>query len=417
MTSVVIALPDSRASGLADELEMEGISVSSIVPPGRILPLPDGIDAAIVTATRAVLTAELVSECDRAGVRIIPLGDSDSRFLGRFGLATALSADASGWEVAAALTAEIPNAVERAAAPPHRVTVVWGPSGAPGRSTIAIQLAVELCRAGRRTALVDADTVAPSLALLLGLSDDAPGIAAACRRAELGALDSAELTRLATVLATSAGEIEVLGGINRPGRWPELGARRLQTTLNACRSWAEETVVDVASALDADDEATYDLTGPRRHAATVAALQEADAIIAVASADPLGVSRFVREHAELRRLTTPTPIRVVVNRVRPGPLGIDARGQIRRTLERFAGITDVAFLPFDQRAADAALLHARPMTDLTPRSTLIAGVRRIAETYASSPSSSPSETSTGDSSRGSSRGARRLLRARGARGA
>lgn len=411
MTSVIIAVPEARARVLADELEMEGISVVSIVQPSRILPLPEGVDAAIVTATRAVLTPELIAECDRAGVRIIPLGDSDSRLLGRYGLATALPTDASGWEVAAALTADIPDTVERAASPPHRVTAVWGPSGAPGRSTIAIQLAVELCRTGRRTALVDADTVAPSLALLLGLSDDAPGIAAACRRAELGALDSAELTRLATILETSAGEIDVLGGINRPGRWPELGAGRLQTTLRACRSWADETVVDVASAFDADDEATYDLTGPRRHAATVAVLQEADSIIAVASADPLGISRFVREHAELRRLTTPTPVRVVVNRVRPGPLGIDARGQIRRTLERFAGITDIAFLPFDQRAADSALLHARPMADLTPRSTLVAGVRRIAETYASAVSQPP----TGGSSRGSSRGARRLLRAREAR--
>ncbi|CAN7287666.1 hypothetical protein LJR186_001409 [Microbacterium foliorum] len=413
MTSVLVAVPEARARGLADELEMEGITVVSVVPPNRVLPLPEGVDAAIVVATRAVLTSELVAECDRAGVRIIPLGDSDSRLLGRYGLTTALPADANGWEVAAALTADIPRITGHEASPPHRVTVVWGPSGAPGRSTIAIQLAVELCRTGRRAALVDADTVAPSLALLLGLSDDAPGIAAACRRAELGALDSAELTRLATILATSAGEIEVLGGINRPGRWPELGASRLQTTLRACRSWAEETVVDVASAFDADDEATYDLAGPRRHAATVAALQEADAIIAVASADPLGISRFVREHAELRRLTAPTPIRVVVNRVRPGPLGIDARGQIRRTLERFAGITDIAFLPFDQRAADSALLHARPMADLTPRSTLIAGVRRIAETY----SSATSHTSTGGSSRGSSRGARRLLRAHEARGA
>lgn len=413
MTSVIIAVPEARARGLADELEMEGINVVSIVPPSRVLPLPEGIDAAIVAATRTVVTTELVAECDRAGVRIMPLGDGDSRLLGRYGLIAALPADASGWEVAAALTADIPNTVERAASPPHRLTVVWGPSGAPGRSTIAIQLAVELSRTGRRTALVDADTVAPSLALLLGLSDDAPGIAAACRRAELGALDSAELTRLATILETSAGEIEVLGGINRPGRWPELGASRLQTTLRACRSWAEETVVDVASAFDADDEATYDLTGPRRHAATVAALQEADAVIAVASADPLGISRFVREHAELRRLTAPIPIRVVVNRVRPGPLGIDARGQIRRTLERFAGITDVEFLPFDQRAADSALLHARPMADVTPRSTLVAGVRRIAEAYASTAYEPP----TGGSSRGSSRGARRLLRARGARGA
>ena len=414
MTSVIVAIPSARGADLASELEMEGIHVVSIVPPRGLLPLPNGLDAAIVPATRAVLTPELVTACDRAGVRLVPLGDGDSRVLARYGLAVALPADASGWEVAGALAVEVPNAAADTAgarSAPHRVSVVWGPSGAPGRSTMAIQLAVELRRSGRRTALVDADTVSPSLALLLGLGDDAPGIAAACRRVELSALDSTELTRLASVLSTSAGEIDVLGGINRPSRWPELGAHRLQGALRACRAWAEETVVDVSSAFDADDEATYDLAGPRRHAATVTALQEADEIIAVAAADPLGISRFIREHAELRRLTAPTPVRVLVNRVRPGPLGIDARGQVRRTLERFAGITDITFLPFDQRAADAALLHARPMADLTPRSSLVAGVRRFVSTH----TPATSESATAGSSRGSSRGARRLPRGRAAR--
>lgn len=125
------------------------------------------------------------------------------------------------------------GALSAAPAPgtPHRVITVRGPHGAPGRSTVAVQLAVELARAGRGTALVDADTVAPSLALLLGLSDDAPGIAAACRRAELGGLDHAELTRLANTVETSAGAIDVLSGINRPSRWPELSATRLEAAL------------------------------------------------------------------------------------------------------------------------------------------------------------------------------------------
>ncbi|WP_314096152.1 P-loop NTPase [Microbacterium foliorum] len=419
MTSVVLAVPESRAAGLADELEVEGIRVVAVVAPGRLLPLPPGIDAVVVAATRGALTPEVVTACDRAGVRLVPLGDGEARVLARYGLAAPLPADATGWEVATALAADHPETTEPESSPPHRVTVVWGPAGAPGRSTVAIQLAVELTRVGRRTALIDADTVAPSLALLLGLGDDAPGIAAACRRADLGSLDADELTRLSAVLETSAGEVEVLGGINRPSRWPELGADRLRATLGACRTWSEETVVDVASAFDADDEATFDLAGPRRHAATVAALQEADTIVAVASADPLGISRFIREHAELRRLTDPVPVSVVVNRVRPGPLGIDARGQVRRTLERLAGITAVEFLPFDQRAADAALLHARPMADLTPRSALVSGIRRLVASrlplpVTTSPPAAPA-TPTGGSSRGSSRGARRPRPAREAR--
>ncbi|MBO0980530.1 P-loop NTPase [Microbacterium sp. SD291] len=410
MTVVIIAVPEPRASALAAELELEGVDVVAVVTPDGLLPLPPDADAVLVPATRGVLTSALIGACDRAGVRVVPLGEGDSRLLTRFGLSAALPAEASGWEVAAALSADAPRMPDREAdGPPHRVTVVWGPPGSPGRSTLAIQLAVELTRAGRRTALVDADTVAPSLALLLGLSDDAPGIAAACRRAELGALDDAELTRLAIALETSAGAIDVLGGLNRPSRWPELSAPRVESALRACRHWAEETVVDVSAAFEADDEATYDLVGPRRHAATVAALREADAIVAVASADPLGISRFLRDHAELRRLTSPTPITVVVNQVRPGPLGIDARGQVRRTLERFAGITEVSFLPFDQRAADAALLHARPMADLTPRSAFVAAVRRLAR------STTTRDAATAGSSRGSSRGARRLLPARAAR--
>ncbi|WP_396657284.1 CpaE family protein [Microbacterium oxydans] len=411
MTGVVVAIPQPRADELAAELALEGVDVIATVPAAPLAEIPDGVEAIIVPATRSILNADLIALCDRAGVRILALGAEDSRLLGRLGLSTALRPDAAGWEIAAALLAETDTPPPPEAQLPPRIVAVWGPHGAPGRSTLSIQLAVELSRTGRRTALVDADTVAPSLAMLLGLGEDAPGIAAACRRAERGALDPAELTRLATTVTTSAGEIEVLPGINRPSRWPELSSARLVAALGTCRGWIDETVVDVAGAFDADDEVTYDLAGPRRHAATTAALQEADLIVAIASADPLGISRFIRDHAELRRLTSPTPVIVVVNQVRPGPLGIDARGQVRRTLERFAGITDIFFLPFDLRAADAALLHARPMTDVAPRSPFAAAVRRLAASL------SPPATATAGSSRGSSPIVRRLRSALGVRGA
>lgn len=414
MTAVVVAIPQPRATELAAELELEGINVLAITTPSEmIIAAPPHAEAIVVHAVREALTPELVSSCDRAGVRIIALGGADSRLLGRLGLAASLRQDAAGWEVAAALAAEAPAVLVPPSRDPHRIIAVWGSHGAPGRSTVAIQLAVEFARAGRSTGLVDADTVAPALSLLLGLSDDAPGIAAACRRAERGALDSTELTRLASTITTSGGDIEVLPGINRPSRWPELGAARLRATLNACREWIEETVVDVGGAFDADDEATYDIAGPRRHAATSTTLSEADVIVAVASADPLGISRFVRDHAELRRLTSPTPVIVVVNQIRPGPLGIDARGQVRRTLERFAGITDVVFLPFDQRSADAALLHARPMADVVPRSSLVAGIRLLAARLGPT---TPVKATAG-SSKGSFPTVRRLRSALAARAA
>ena len=160
-------------------------------------------------------------------------------------------------------------------------------------------------------------------------------------------------------------------------------------------------MVDVAAAFDEDDD-LLGLEGPQRHAATAAVLLEADAVVAVLSADPLGVSRFLRGYAELRHLVGDTPVTVVANRVRPGPLGVDARGQIRRTLSRFAGIDEVAFVPQEQRAADAAALHARAIADVSPRSQLVSAVRRIAAGLGAR------AAITADSSTGSSRGARLL---------
>ncbi|HWS51373.1 MAG TPA: hypothetical protein VN241_10200, partial [Microbacterium sp.] len=133
MNGVVVAISEPRASTLAAELELEGIDVITIVSPSAsIIPHLAGAATLIAPAARAVLTAELIAACDRAGVRIIPLGDGDSRLLGRYGLTAALPADAAGWQVAAALHADSPAAAQRVASEPaRRVIAVWGPQGAP----------------------------------------------------------------------------------------------------------------------------------------------------------------------------------------------------------------------------------------------------------------------------------------------
>jgi hypothetical protein len=66
-----------------------------------------------------------------------------------------------------------------------------------------------------------------------------------------------------------------------------------------------------------------------------------------------------------------------VNRLRRGAVGIDARGQLRRTLERYADIRDVWFVPEDRRAADAAMLAARPAAEVAGRSAMVSAIRRI----------------------------------------
>ena len=67
-----------------------------------------------------------------------------------------------------------------------RVLAVWGPAGAPGRTTVAVAVAAELAARGRRTTLVDADPYGGAVAQQLGILDEVSGLLAAARLAAGG---------------------------------------------------------------------------------------------------------------------------------------------------------------------------------------------------------------------------------------
>src|SRR5690606_23029097 len=103
MTTALIALDEPRASTLRTGLEREGVHVVAVVAPGELTVgrlREVNADAVILSAGGPALTADLVSACDRAGVRIVTLGPGESRLLGRYGLPQALVADADPWQVA-----------------------------------------------------------------------------------------------------------------------------------------------------------------------------------------------------------------------------------------------------------------------------------------------------------------------------
>ena len=348
--TVVVALGGSHGLELADLLRDAGAVISAVVD--RSAPAAAAVDAlagreaaevlgALARADERVgdggrdaLTADLVAVCDRFGVRIAALCDSPAarRTAAVFGV-TAYENDVAPRDLLAAVGAPA-HVSER---PRGRIITVWGAAGAPGRTRMAIELACELARDGRRVGLVDADAHAPSIAMTTGLADEGPGFAAACRQAGRGALTTTELSRIASPL----GDIEVLTGINRPARWPELSHERVSAALEQARDWADDVIVDVAASLERDEEIVSDLDGPRRNAATLAALEAADLVVAVVAADPVGVSRFLRAHADLRAVVGARPVRIVVNKTRTATLGMDARGQVRRTFERYASAREV----------------------------------------------------------------------------
>ena len=246
-----------------------------------------------------------------------------------------------------------------------RLVAVWGPVGSPGRTTVATTLAAELALLRHDTLLVDADTYGASVAQVLGVLDEAPGLAAACRSATAGSLDPVVLARLAPVVAP---HLRVLTGITRADRWPEVGATGLEQVWAAARALGAWTVVDTGFALERDEELSYDTLAPRRNAATLAALEAADVVVAVGAADPVGMQRLVRGLGQLAELFPHVRPRVVLTRVRSSAVGSDPQRRVTDALRRYAGVERVVAVPDDRPALDAALLAGRTLTEHAPSS-------------------------------------------------
>lgn len=245
---------------------------------------------------------------------------------------------------------------------PGRVVVVWGTRGAPGRTTLALNLAAEAAGAGMGTVLVDADTEAPSLAQVLGLTDDISSIAAVTRTATHGRLDAAALR---SALVRASDHLDVLTGLTRPDRWRELEDSSLEVVWDVLREVARVVVVDVGAGVDEHDGSDF---SPARHQATLSALAAADEVVVVGAADPVGMRRLVLALTELReRELAPDARRtVVVNRVRRAAVGPDPALAVREALWRYAGDQDAHLVPDDPSGADGALLAGQTWRESAP---------------------------------------------------
>jgi Flp pilus assembly CpaE family ATPase len=170
--------------------------------------------------------------------------------------------------------------------------------------------------------------------------------------------------------------LRVLSGLPRADRWTEVKAVLLRNILEVSRSLAAFTVVDCGFNLELDEEISYDTAAPRRNGATVEALERADTVLAVGSADPVGLSRLIRGISELKTVVPSASPLVVVNRVRPGLGWSD--DEIASTLTRASGVSAVWLLPDDPVSCDRALVHGRSLVECAPDGKLSRAVRLLA---------------------------------------
>jgi len=252
------------------------------------------------------------------------------------------------------------------------VITVWGPAGAPGRTTVATALAA--CLGSRvRTTLVDADPHGGTVAQSLGVLDEVSGLLAAARLAGSGMLEE----RFASVQRAFDAQFTVVTGLPRPDRWTEVRAGTIEL-LAELASRQGHVVIDTG--FDLDD----DLSGrPGRHQLTLAALEAADEVLVVGTADPVGLSRLVRALVDLRERSPLTTPRVVVNRMRP-TIGWTER-DVTQMLSDFTRPVGLHFLPEDRATVDRALVTGRTLLETNAEGPLAVAIGRLADAVVTPP--------------------------------
>jgi MinD-like ATPase involved in chromosome partitioning or flagellar assembly len=379
-SSVVMALHSDRAGVHIVRRCVDVADLVAAAATGRAV-------AALVAGDLPHLDADVVAALRASGVEPLGVAADDSAAtvnrLHRIGIAAVLVADGS-----ADLAVQVVECLERrdvaeqpAAAPDTgegipaglgEVVAVWGPAGAPGRTTVAVGLATELAALGQPTLLVDADVYGGAVAQHLAMLDDVSGLLAAARNAKAGVLDPAALA----AHCRTVGPARVLTGLPRPDRWPELSPAAMSAVLASARALCAYVVVDCGFSLESDEELMFDTAAPRRNGATLCVLEQADRVLALGAADPVGLSRLARGVVDLTAAVPGCRPTVVVNRMRAS-LGWSA-GEATAMIERFTGRSPGVVLPDDRAACDKALVHGRTLAEAAPTSALRGALRDLA---------------------------------------
>ncbi len=335
-----------------------------------------GLDAAAVELLRqhgvrplAVVPAGLMeagrARAARVGIHTL-LGDDRLEALPDLVAADPTPAPASG----PVLPGDVPPVPAPASG--GRVVVVWGPTGAPGRTTVAAGLAGELARRRLRTILVDADPYGGAVAQHLGIMDEVSGILAAARLSLGGTLEQ----RFTSVQRGVDAALSVITGLPRADRYVEVRSGVVEHLLQVASTQAQ-VVVDTGFGLE--DAGPDPGARPGRNQMTLGALEAADEIVLVGAADPVGLSRLARAVVEVRELHPGRPLRVVVNRMRPS-LGW-SEGDVAAMIAGFARPTSLHFLPDDRPAVDRALVTGRLLVECG-ESALTRALAGLADTLA-----------------------------------
>jgi MinD-like ATPase involved in chromosome partitioning or flagellar assembly len=266
---------------------------------------------------------------------------------------------------------------------PINVLAIWGPSGSPGKSTIAINVAAELALAGEKVLLIDLDTLAPSLALGLGLVDTPAGLSACLRLAEQNRLTPEEFNRLTLSIALGRNELRFMSGLSSPHRWPEVTPERFEKLLHDLQGAVDHVVVDLAQATSFRSSLVHPSSmnslESNRDTLLRSVLSKAGKVVLVSGSDPVAAQRFLVARDLLSEIDSSIDPFVVVNRFRTGALGSRAKDELEQTYLSLARLRVDVYVPEDRDNLDKAMLNGLPLALLKRSSPARVAIGELAK--------------------------------------
>jgi hypothetical protein len=226
------------------------------------------------------------------------------------------------------------QAVEPTSDPRGVLIAVAGFGGACGRTTAVKEIGWQLSKLGAKTCMVDADTYGPSLDQELGYEPNQNGLLEVCRSIERR--NSSIQTNFDLLPAVSE-NLSLMSGLPRISRWTDLRVATLRELWRKSRDTFDVVITDVGAVLEIDHSLMHETSLPRRHAASLTALESAQVSIICARADSIGIARLVRGYLEFHELFAKSEVHVVL-------WGVTSEAQskdLRAAVSRHTGIESI----------------------------------------------------------------------------